>query len=48
MFVDRFAERFDGEGVSKSRIGETLVEAEQALQATQNDPANIKSVVVPK
>jgi L-iditol 2-dehydrogenase len=26
----------------------TLAEAEQALQATQNDPANIKSVVVPK
>jgi len=26
----------------------TLAEAEQALQATKNDPANIKSVVVPK
>jgi L-iditol 2-dehydrogenase len=26
----------------------TLAEAEQALQATQNDPANLKSVVVPK
>ena len=26
----------------------TLVETEQALQATRNDPANIKSVVVPK
>jgi len=26
----------------------TLAEAEQALQATQNDPANINSVVVPK
>ena len=25
-----------------------LAEAEQALQATKNDPANIKSVVVPK
>ena len=26
----------------------TLEETEQALQATKNDPANIKSVVVPK